>query len=171
MVFCDINLSITEITAVAGVVVSIFIGTTMVTLHNRNRTQRDFFMKEVESLKNDYAAFINDIKSSKLAACQIANGFLNFTNRINMLDDVIGAEYHLTHNNVFKKHGELQTTVTELQSIEEQFNRDAVTLTNGEQITVMSNFQPLHRSMIELIVEINKAGKCLPWERDDFLNH
>ncbi|MDE6449228.1 MAG: hypothetical protein K2L41_04005 [Muribaculaceae bacterium] len=171
MIYCDITLSSADFVAIAGVVVSVILSTWVVTWQSRTRAQRDFFIKEVDCLKTDYSTFIDDIRSSKLSSRQIGAGFKNFSSRIRMLNEVVESEYHISRNNVFKNHGKFQILVTGLQSIEDQYNRESVSLTTDEQTTVMSNFQPLTRSMIDLIVEINKANVYRPWEREDFLNH
>lgn len=171
MIVCEISLSAADIVAIVSMIVTLILGTKVVTIQNRNRTQRDFFIKEIDSLKSDYFAFIDDIRAGNLSSSQIGNGFSNFSSRITMLDEVIESEYHISHNDVFKKHGEFQILVTELKSLEDQFNQDSVKLTNDDQITMMSNFQPISRSMINLIVEINKAPIIQPWERNDFYNY
>lgn len=169
MVFCDINFSASDWVAIIGIIISIFLGTIVVNSQTKKRAQKEFFIKEIDNLKQDYNTFIRNLRGQNLSSEAIRDGFKIFSDRIRMLDEFITNEY-IIKNNVFNHHGKLQVCVTELRSIEEQYQNSRVTFTEEEITLIDKNYNYLNKSFIQLIVDLNKASVIKPWDQEDFYN-
>ena len=150
-----------------GIFVTVILGTVVAVSQTKSRTQKDFFIKEVDSLKSDYLEFASKIRSGSLSAPSIRDGLKNYSNRIFMISEFIDREYSSVNNSVFVNHGYFQTAVTDYDSISSQYNDTTVRLTRQEQTSLDTLLLTVHKSFIELIVSINKAGKKKPWLEDD----
>lgn len=155
--------------ALVGIFVTVILSTIVVVSQNRNRTQKDFFIKEVDQLKTDYIDFTKEIRNQKLSSEAIRDGFKIFSYKIRTLDEILRSEYRLKKNNVFDRHGVFQRQVTSLESVERQYSEPAVQLSSEELTRLDEGLQNVHRSMIELIISINKAQLTAPWDEDDNL--
>lgn len=150
-------------TLVVGVALPTILATWVVVYQNRTRTQRDFFIKEIDTLKDEYRVFINNIRSSQESAESIRDGFKSFSIRIKLLLDILHDEYYLKNVDLFALHGKLQVRVTDFKSIEDQYNQPVVNLTSAEKTEMETLFLSLHRSFILLIVKVNKTRYKHSW--------
>lgn len=118
MILCEVDISTGDWVAIIGVIVSVFLGTYVVNNQTKERVQKDFFMREIDNLKQDYSKFINEIRSGLVSAERIRDGFKIFSDRIRTLNEIIDSEYQLPRNDVFRCHGKAQVTITGFKSIE-----------------------------------------------------
>lgn len=162
------QISIGDLFAIIGILVSIILATVVAVSQTKSRTQKDFFIKEVDSLKSDYLEFAQQIRSDELSASSIRDKFRTYSGRITMLNGFLTKEYSTINNNVFLCHGVFQGAVTGYDSIANQFNMPAVTLTPQEKTSLDNLLLPVHKAFIELIVSINKARKRRPWLDEEY---
>lgn len=158
--------------ALIGVVITIFLGTFVVNAQTKNRTLRDFFINEISALKNEYSEFIKNLLGDKVSASQIRDQFKLFSDKIRILQEIIKEEYavHTILDEVFEKHGKLQVEAAGFLSIEDQYTKDFVILTEGEKTRVGVLFNPLHKSFMKLVVGVNKASSIMHCEKTDYFN-
>lgn len=168
MCLISAQISIGDWITFIGILVTIVLGTIVAVSQTKSRTQKDFFIKEIDSLKADYLQFAQQIRSGNLSAESIRDGLKNYSDRITMLSDFLSREYTSIDNNVFSHHGTFQRLVTGYDSISDQFTLPSVTLTRPEKTILDQSLLPVHKSFIELMVSINKARSRKPWFEEDF---
>lgn len=147
-----------------------FLGTYVVNSQTRNRVQKNFFIEEIGALKKDYTLFVKDIRTDKLSSEAIRDGFKNFSDRITTINDLLNSEYELTDNKVFSYHGVAQVQITGFQSIEEQYGEQHVVLSNEEKARLDNFYNDVNKSMLELIIILNRANNIKIWDREDLYN-
>ena len=162
------QISISDWFTCLGIFVTIILSTIVAVSQTKSRTQKDFFIKEIDLLKSDYLDFVHKIRLGELSAASIRDEFRNFSGRISMLSDFLSREYGSINNRVFICHGSFQSVVTGYDSIANQFNMPSVVLTHQEKTSMEKVLLPVHESFIELIVSINKASTRKPWLDDEF---
>lgn len=163
MILLTAQISIGDWFTFIGIIVTIILSTAVVVSQTKNRTQKDFFIKEIDSLKSDYLEFAHLIRSGALSAESIRDELRNYSGRISMLSEFLSREYTSIDNKVFLYHGDFQSTVTGYDSVSNQFSMPSVTLSHNEKTSLDKTLLPVHKSFIELIVSINKATKRAPW--------
>lgn len=168
---CNINFEVSDWIAIFGVIITLILGTYVVNNQTKNRSQKDFFINEISSLKNDYTDFIKNILSDNLNSQFIRDQFKIFSDRIRILQEILRNEYSVKTEEIFSKHGQLQVKVTALQSIEEQYSRDKVLFSGEEKTRISELFNPLHKEFLKLVISVNKASSAKPWEKEDFYNY
>lgn len=170
MILSEIGLSSGDWIAMFGVIISLFLGTFVVNNQTKNRVQKDFFIKEIEQLKHDYSVFISGLRSEQFGAEAIRDGFNIFSHRITTLNEILNSEYYLSQNTVFKSHGAAQVLITGLHSVEEQYEQQIVRFTPEEKTYIDLCLNNINKSMMELVVCVNRAETIKIWDRQDFYN-
>lgn len=150
--------SISSETWLVGILIPVILGTVVVVQQSKTRAQRDFFIKEFDSLKDEYKDFIKGIRDAEKSAEAIKDGFNSFSKRIKMLLEELDKEYVIENCDLFERHGQLQMEVGDFESISNQYRDNVVHLNPDEKSRMDEWFVPLYRSFIRLIVKINRAS-------------
>lgn len=171
MILCEVGISSGDWIAIIGVIVSIFLGTYVVNHQTKNRVQKDFFIKEIENLKNEYASFLKDIRAGKLSSESIRDSFKIFSDRIHTLNEILDSEYILARNEVFTCHATSQVIITGFSSVEDQYSMPCVQFSVEEKSKIDNCANNINKSMMDLIVCLNRADSVQVWNQRDIYNY
>lgn len=124
---------------------------------NKSRCLRDFFIRELTALQEDYRNFTNQIFAGKLSANEIKTSFKSFTTRTSNLDDFIHRNFKVEGTLIKDAHTQLQQELTDHDEFNAQFSSATVSFSS----TPKQQFQALHlnlsKAITQRIITVNEA--------------
>lgn len=149
--------------SIAALIASIYTATITI----RSHSQRDFFMEEFKILKEEYSAFIRNVRMGEMSAEEIRDNLRHYSEKINSLSNLLSTEYIIDSKSIINpKHSELQDTITDLDSINDQYGQAKVEFSSEERTIIDQLHLQLNNSIIKTILQINNAQSLKIWEKE-----
>lgn len=159
---------VSDVISVIAILISLFCATSCAKIVARNRSQRDFLMDEVKLIKNEYRDFVLAIRRGELKAASIRDTLNGFSFRITTIEKLINNEYRIKGPvKLLSSHEEFQWEITNLDSINNQYNEEFVSFSAEEISKIMRIHGNLDNAFLNYVVEVNRAPEIQPWDRTE----
>lgn len=151
---------INTILSVVAIVISIWSATTV----TRNKSQRDFLMEECRMIKSEYLDFVRGLKNGEIGVQYLRDELKNYSARITTLLDVIEKEYKVKQNHLKASHADFQDSVTDMDSVNDQYQRDRIQFSPVECQYITTLHMNLDKELLWMVVNINRSRrKVFSW--------
>ncbi len=142
------------VTAILGVWIAVFVQKNFTI----NRNLKQYFIKEIEVIKEKQSLFFDELYSGKISSKNIAEWFKVMTIRIETFQDLATNEYKIEPK-VLLHHNEIKHFVTSRPELSDQFNESQVLLNVSSKNELLNLYGRITKSLVQLVVDINKAKK------------
>lgn len=148
------SMTISDWISVAGIIigalVGLYIATSVQNNFSRSRSLKDYFIKELSELQNDYRFLINKIWCGELDARNITDTLKNFSARINNLEKFIYLKFKIHGEQpISNAHSKFQQELTGQEDFNKQYKSKKVELSG----TLKSVLNPLYSTIADKITE------------------
>jgi hypothetical protein len=155
------SLSTSDVINLAGIVVNIIIGAAIVFIIQKrlsdDRGVKDYFIKEVCDIKDEYSKFINKLFNSGVTTKHTLEWFKSISTRISQLEHFMEYELQIDSPSILILNRELHQIVTSSTEFNNSFKKTSYSPSNASKNKISDAYKNLKFSFVRAIVIINKA--------------
>lgn len=130
-------ISVAEI--IIGALVGVYIATSVQNNFSRSRTLKDYFIKELSELQNDYRNLVTQIWCGDLDARSITDTLKNFSSRISNLERFITLKFKIKGEQpISNAHSKFQQELTGQEDFNKQYKNKKSSLIWDVKICIKS---------------------------------
>jgi hypothetical protein len=161
LIFCGLQVSdwigIAEIIATSAI--GIWIAITVQNNITKSRYLKEYFISEVEEIRDLYKSFFSQLYSNKRSAPNVKEWFKIMSERILNLDKFVHENYLIDNSLIVSKHAEIQKTITGMDEFNNDYKMPTIQFTALSKIDMIRLHSELSRILIQRVIDINNAKK------------
>lgn len=151
---CDI-----AITSILGLWIAIGVQRSL----TKNRYLREYFISELNNIRDEYKLFFNDIYEDKLNAKSIKDRLKVMSIRIVSFDNNIHQIYKLDACLLKDEHADIQQYITGEDEFNQQYANDTISFSSTVKSEILKRQSQLVNSITRRVIDINSAHRKFKW--------
>lgn len=156
-------LQISDIIGIADIIITSALGIWIAVVVQNNLTKsrylKEYFIREVQDIRDLYKSFINQIYKSKISATDIKDWFKVMSERTQNLDKFLHENYKIDNSLIVSKHAEIQQRITSMDEFNDNYRAQTVKFTNSSKNEILKLHSELSCILTQRIIDINSAKK------------
>lgn len=141
---------------VTGVIVAIILACVVPKKLNDDRSLKDFFIQELQSIKNEYNDFCRDICLNKHNANTIKEVFKQLSLKLDEIQDVANRNLQVNIN-IMDELNQTKIHVTGCSEINDQYSNPNIVFTAETKNRIWQLQDIFNKNIISAIASVNKA--------------
>lgn len=161
VISCSDIISIIDIviTTIVGIWLAIGVQRSL----TKNRYLREYFINELNNIREEYRCFFADIYSGTIDAKTIKDRLKIMSLRIGSFDKYIHLEYKIKASLLKDAHADFQQYITGEDEFNNQYNNDTVIFSSNIKTELLRKQGDIFEKITIRAIDINSAHRKLKW--------
>ena len=161
------SMSCSDIISIVDIAITTFVGIWLAIGVQRsltkNRYLREYFINELNNIREEYRSFFVDIYSGALSAKTIKDRLKIMSLRIGSFDKYIHQEYKINASLLKDAHVDFQQYITGDDEFNNQYNNDTVTFSSNVKTELLRKQGDIFEKITIRAIDINSAHRKWKW--------
>lgn len=156
-------MTVSDIIQIIGLIITIWIAIIVQKNLTKNRYLKDYFIKELGNVREEYKQLFTELYGSKLGSKDIKDRLKIQSIRLKTLEVYIDKFFSTNPSALKDCHSDFQQFITGEDDFNNQYKSKTISFSEEAKTQILSHQSKIVNALTQRIIDVNNASKKIHW--------